>query len=171
MRYQPLCARRYIDFAFVDFMVAVEIDGSQHLNPERAEKDKKKDKVLLEQGWSVIRFTASDVMQNKSMVAEVLKKRLKNNTSCSIERVGVLKAPKTRQTIPREENGRTKAQNECAYNQRKVKERPSKEELDKLIHEKSFVQIGKMYNVTDNAIRKWCKQYQLEYKKRKIKSV
>ncbi len=48
------------------------------------------------------------------------------------------------------------------------KEKPSKEELDKLIHEKSFVEIGRMYNVTDNAIRKWCKLYGLPYKKKDL---
>ena len=31
---------------------------------------------------------------------------------------------------------------------------PTKEKLLKLIYEKSFVEIGKMYNVSDNTIRK-----------------
>jgi hypothetical protein len=35
----------------------------------------------------------------------------------------------------------------------------SKEELEKLIKEKPFTQIGKMFGVTDNAIRKKCKKY------------
>jgi hypothetical protein len=29
---------------------------------------------------------------------------------------------------------------------------------------KSFVQVGKKYNVSDNAVRKWCKYYQLPEK-------
>lgn len=41
---------------------------------------------------------------------------------------------------------------------RKVKNRPSKDELQKLISEKSFVEIGRMYGVSDNAIRKWRKE-------------
>ena len=36
----------FIDFAFVNQMVAIEIDGSQHLLPERKERDDKKDKLL-----------------------------------------------------------------------------------------------------------------------------
>lgn len=32
----------------------------------------------------------------------------------------------------------------------------------------SFTQIGKKYNVSDNAIRKWCKFYELPYRKRDI---
>jgi hypothetical protein len=39
--------------------------------------------------------------------------------------------------------------------QRKVKDRPSINKLKKLVMEKGFVGTGKMYNVSDNAIRKW----------------
>lgn len=52
---------------------------------------------------------------------------------------------------------------------RLVKNRPSKEELKRLIREKSFVEIGRMYNVSDNAIRKWCDNYNLPRKKSEIK--
>ena len=43
---------------------------------------------------------------------------------------------------------------------RKVK-RPSKEELEDLIKNNSFVALGKMFNVSDNAIRKWAKIYEI----------
>jgi arylsulfatase len=36
----------FIDFAFVNEKVAVEIDGSQHLLPERKDRDDKKDELL-----------------------------------------------------------------------------------------------------------------------------
>lgn len=51
---------------------------------------------------------------------------------------------------------------------REVKNRPSREELKKLIREKSFVQIGKDYGVSDNAVRKWCKTENLPFKKQDI---
>ena len=41
---------------------------------------------------------------------------------------------------------------------RKV-ERPSKEELEKLIWEKPFTELGKQFGVSDVAIKKWCKKY------------
>ena len=41
--------------------------------------------------------------------------------------------------------------------QRKVKNRPSKEQLIKEIKESSYVQVGKKYGVSDNTIRKWLK--------------
>ena len=49
-------------------------------------------------------------------------------------------------------------------------ERPEREELKKLIRSKSFVEIGRMYNVTDNAIRKWCDSYNLPRKVGDIKN-
>lgn len=51
---------------------------------------------------------------------------------------------------------------------RKTKNYPSKEELTKLILTKPFLQIGKDFGVSDNAIRKWCKSYDLPYRKKDI---
>jgi len=42
---------------------------------------------------------------------------------------------------------------------RKVKERPTAEELEKMLEKTSFVAIGKEYGVSDNAVRKWAKKY------------
>lgn len=52
-------------------------------------------------------------------------------------------------------------------NKRKV-ERPSREELKQLIRTTSFLQIGKKYSVSDNAIRKWCDEYDLPRIKKEI---
>ena len=47
--------------------------------------------------------------------------------------------------------------------------KPSKEELFELIKQNSFVSIGKMFNVSDNTIRKWCKSYNLPYTKKELR--
>lgn len=44
----------------------------------------------------------------------------------------------------------------------------SKDTLNMLIHQYPFTSIGKMFNVTDNAVRKWCKNYGLPYKRNDI---
>lgn len=50
---------------------------------------------------------------------------------------------------------------ECVgLSQRKTK-RPSKDELIELTKTTPFTQIGKMYGVSDNTIRKWCNKYGL----------
>lgn len=54
--------------------------------------------------------------------------------------------------------------------QRKVY-RPDRNELKNKIHNESFVQIGKAYGVSDNAVRKWCKSYGLPYKYKDLKMI
>lgn len=56
---------------------------------------------------------------------------------------------------------------EC-YLKNKSKNIPSKEILLDLVLNNSFVSIGKMYNVSDNAVRNWCKKYNLPYKRKDI---
>lgn len=57
---------------------------------------------------------------------------------------------------------------ECAGKNRRVVERPSREILKKEIFKFSFLEIGRKYGVSDNAVRKWCKEYNLPYKKSDI---
>lgn len=60
----------------------------------------------------------------------------------------------------------------CAAKNRAAKELfLSREELKKLIRTKSFSEIGRLYNVSDNAVRKWCDKYNLPRKKAEIKAL
>ena len=59
----------------------------------------------------------------------------------------------------------------CACEERRVVERPSREELKIAIRNMPFTQIAKKYNVSDNAIRKWCKYENLPYSKREINKI
>lgn len=59
---------------------------------------------------------------------------------------------------------------ECGHKIQQKCERPSKVELKEMIRNIPFTLIGKQYNVTDNAIRKWCKAYNLPYTKKDINS-
>lgn len=55
-------------------------------------------------------------------------------------------------------------------NSRKV-ERPSREMLKSEIRSNSFLSLSKKYKVSDNAIKKWCKLYNLPYKKSDINKI
>ena len=59
----------------------------------------------------------------------------------------------------------------CASIQRRVVDRPSREELKNLIRTIPFTKIGKKYGVSDNAVRKWCFSYQLPTKVSDIKQI
>lgn len=52
---------------------------------------------------------------------------------------------------------------------RKVKNRPSREELKDLIRSTPFTALGAQYGVSDNAVRKWCKACGLPSKANEIK--
>lgn len=54
-------------------------------------------------------------------------------------------------------SGRTTKQVEHSFKQRKIKIRPSKEQLLKEIQELGYLGTGRKYGVSDNAIRKWLK--------------
>lgn len=60
---------------------------------------------------------------------------------------------------------------DCDHLHKQLHQRPSREELKYLIRNNSFLQIGKIYNVTDNTIRKWCKRENLPYKTQTIQSI
>jgi very-short-patch-repair endonuclease len=47
--------RYRLDFAFVDLMIALEVDGWQHRNPENAARDADRDATLRAKGWIVLR--------------------------------------------------------------------------------------------------------------------
>ena len=57
---------------------------------------------------------------------------------------------------------------ECAHISQRKANRPSKDVLHGLILKFSFVKIGEMYGVSDNAVRKWCDKYNLPRKKTEI---
>ena len=156
----------FIDFAFVNEKLAVEIDGSQHLQEDRKKKDEEKDKLLLSKGWRVLRIAANEVTHDGTKALKSVADMLGDST-VKTTTVGILKAPKTRQKPTRNEDGLTDKQREKVIKQRKV-ERPSKEELFELVKATPFVKIAKMYGVSDKAITKWCKRYGLLHRKKDI---
>lgn len=58
----------------------------------------------------------------------------------------------------------------CSHELQYVTEHPSREELKKLIRELPFTKIAKNYNVSDTAIKKWCKTEKLPSTKKEINS-
>ena len=57
---------------------------------------------------------------------------------------------------------------ECASKANRRSERPDRNVLKQLIRTTPFVQIGIQYNVSDNAIRKWCVSMNLPSSKKEI---
>lgn len=66
-------------------------------------------------------------------------------------------------------DNRAKRCPECAAKERRTIERPNRDELKQMIRTIPFTHIAKKYNVSDNAIRKWCKSENLPSKVNEIK--
>lgn len=156
----------FIDFAFINKKVAVEIDGSQHLEEDRKNRDNEKDALLISNGWRVIRIAASEIVRGGENALNSLIEVLGDNNA-EYTKVGILKAPKTREKVARGEDGLSDGERLRAFKQRKV-DRPSKGKLNELIRSMPFTTIAKKYGVSDKAIVKWCKAYGLPYRKKDI---
>jgi very-short-patch-repair endonuclease len=148
----------FIDFAFLNEMVAVEIDGSQHLLPERKERDNKKDKLLNDLGWLVVRISEKEIKTNIENVFNEIISILKDKPKINNHRIGLVVKPKKYQKKERNEFGFTEKQIQTIKSQRRV-ERPQIDELKKLIKENGYRKTGKMFGVSDNAVRKWLESY------------
>lgn len=159
----------FIDFAFVNEKIAIEIDGSQHLEEERKKRDEEKDCLLRSNGWRILRIAALEVVRDGTKVLEAMLEML-GNEATEYAKVGILKAPKTREKVARGEDGLSDGERMRAFNQRKV-ERPSKEELLKLIKEQPFTRIGEQYGVSDRAVANWCKRYGIPHRKKDLKNI
>lgn len=74
----------------------------------------------------------------------------------------------------KQKNERAKMCFDCFHktmNELHPPKRPSKDILEKLIFEKTFTEIAKIYGVSDKAVSKWCKYYDLPFRKRDIKNI
>jgi len=148
----------FIDFAFVNQMVAVEIDGSQHLLPERKESDDKKDKLLNELGWLVIRISEKEIKTNVEEVFNKIIPILNEKPKINNFRIGMVVKPKKYEKKERNEFGFTELEILSKLKQRK-QVRPPLSVLLEQTKRMGFPKTGKLYNVSENTIRKWIKAY------------
>ena len=82
--YQCLCRAKYrfrrqyiignyiVDFYCHQAKLVIELDGSQHCNPEALEYDQKRTAYLENQGLKVVRFSNLDVMRRFHDVCEAI---------------------------------------------------------------------------------------------------
>ncbi|MDD4964002.1 MAG: endonuclease domain-containing protein [Gallionella sp.] len=76
-RRQHPVGKYVLDFACLEKQVAVELDGSQHI--ENAAKDEVRTAWLAAQGWQVLRFWNNDVFLNIDGVLACIDAALQSN--------------------------------------------------------------------------------------------
>src|SRR3954469_10170057 len=73
-----------VDLLCADARVAVELDGGQHLaDPVAYRRDRRKDQLLQEAGYFVLRFLAEDVGKELEMVLDTILRALSRRASVS----------------------------------------------------------------------------------------
>ena len=66
-----------VDLLCADARVAVELDGAQHLaDPVAYRRDRRKDQLLQENGYFVLRFLAEDVGKELDTVLDAISRAL-----------------------------------------------------------------------------------------------
>jgi len=61
-----------VDFYAPAAKIVIEVDGSQHLDPEHFEKDKERDRYLAGEGLLVMRFDNAQVLSETESIVERL---------------------------------------------------------------------------------------------------
>jgi len=68
-----------VDLLSADARVAVELDGAQHLSdPQAYRRDRRKDLLLQQNGYVVVRFLAEDVTKQLDYVLDTILRILAN---------------------------------------------------------------------------------------------
>ncbi len=66
-----------VDLLYADGRVAIELDGSQHLaSADAYRRDRRKDLLLQENGYFVLRFLAEDVGKNLDTILDTILRAL-----------------------------------------------------------------------------------------------
>jgi len=158
----------FLDFAFENEHVDVEIDGQQHKRTlEAIQHDEERDEFVMANGWRVYRIDWKILKGNPKNEIEKFKVFLQSD---EIQRYSLKLTFEDFQQKQKEvficpECGEEKKSEDsklcpsCFAKSRRKVERPTNEELENLVKELPMTKIGKMFGVSDNSIRKWLKVY------------
>lgn len=164
-----------LDFAIVDKLIDIEIDGEQHiLDPVIYNSNLRRDKFLEDNGWRVIRILWSSFQKltddGKKEIIDELIDKINNDTikkhdiKISLTTNGMRKIRKRYycSSCGCDVYRTSFMCRPCSVKLSTNSSKPTKEQLSDLIENKtSWTEMGKMFSVSDNTIRKWAKQYTL----------
>ena len=76
-----VCGQKVIGKYIVDFLIpsarlVIEVDGAQHYSERGMKNDQQRDSFLRSEGYSILRYSNSDIMRNLSGVADDILDRL-----------------------------------------------------------------------------------------------
>ena len=74
---QKILGRYIVDFYCADAKLVIELDGSQHYDPNEMKRDKERTAFLEQYGLTVLRIPNNEVMQNFRGVCECIDDHVK----------------------------------------------------------------------------------------------
>ena len=78
-RRQEIIGNYIVDFYCSSAKLIIELDGSQHYEPENQMKDQDRTAYLNKQGFRVLRYTNLDILENFDGVCENIMAELKHS--------------------------------------------------------------------------------------------
>ena len=166
---------RKIDKYFVDFCIGslvIEVDGVAFHDHDY---DVNRDSIISELGFTIKRFDAKAILKfGPSIVLDNTYDQLMYKNielriphKCPVCEAIYYGKRKFCSDVCKCINRRSRVQSTSIPNKSRVTTRPTEEMLRTLIQSESFISIGKRFGVSDNAVRKWCKDYFINTKSRK----
>lgn len=184
--HDPLIDGRFfsIDIAFPDKMIAFEINGNQHYERNGSLKPYYQDRhdILEKNGWTVYEIHYKSCF-NEDIILDFVKKVQESDKKIEFDYL-LPKPCKSKSHKPKSHKSKPKKKTYfCSCGQEKGKQSgncrkcsiktrwlnkinkkvvPTKEELSKIIWEKPMIHIAKDFRVSDVAVKKWCKKYNIQ---------
>lgn len=166
--YTPLVERAFsIDIAFPDKLIALEVNGNQHYERDGSLKPyyQKRTKLLEDNGWIVYDIHYSACFK-QHLITPIIQEILQSSVKLQFDYLTYVKREKLERfcvlcssKICNEKH--IKHCRTCTSKLQRKVIRPSKEELSQLLVEKPILKIAKEYGVSDTAVIKWCKSYNI----------
>jgi hypothetical protein len=162
-----------IDFAEPNKKIGFEINGNQHYNSDGTltEYFQNRRDHFINLGWNIVEVHYA-LCFKEEQIKEILTLAFSDFSKCEEKVQEIANDRLARKNKKIEEQKKTfvkvdwlvepvtEKQLERFISSRKV-ERPSKEELSKMLQEIPTLQIAKKYGVADNTVAKWAKRYGL----------
>lgn len=161
--------RYVLDFVIVELKLNIELDGQYHFNDANTiEKDIRRDDFMKSNGWKVYRISWTYFNKNREVVIREL---IDFINSDEVSNRSYTKSDYSVDSLTcRCGNHKFRTSKVCRQcnnshgHTTKRKFEISKEELESLVNMIPMISIGKMFGVSDNAVKKRCRKLGIELK-------
>lgn len=152
-----------IDIAFPDKKIGIDINGGQHYDTNGKLKPyyQNRHDLIEKEGWILYEVPYHKAFKQEFL--DLIPKMLEGQNKIKFD-YSVYQKRKTKQYLcecGKQITGKAKICQNCYNVNRRKVVRPTKWVLFNLIWSTSVLETAKNFNISDNSIRKWCKNYEI----------